>query len=65
MFKISGKQQFGAVWLDETRVVEFTRGIAYTSDQTAAEQLKALGYTVEGETDEAKKGKDTERKKSQ
>lgn len=49
MYKITGKQRFGAVWADGKCLVVFNRGVGTTNDPEAAEKLKAMGYTVEGE----------------
>ena len=49
MYKITGKQRFGAVWADGKCLVVFNRGIGTTNDPEAAEKLKTMGYTVEGE----------------
>ena len=51
MYKITGKQQFGAVWAKGQCLAVFRRGEAHTSDPAKAEALQALGYTVEGEAD--------------
>ena len=49
MFKITGKQKFGAVWANGKCLAVFNRGVATTDDPAIAEILKAKGYTVEGE----------------
>lgn len=51
MYKISGKQQFGAVWDNGKCIAIFNRGVAYTNDTEHAELLREKGYTVEGEAD--------------
>lgn len=51
MFKITGKQKFGAVWAGGQCLAVFQKGEARTSDPAKAEALRALGYTVEGEAD--------------
>lgn len=52
MFKISGKQKFGGVWANGVCIAKFTNGVATTNDPAAAEILKGMGYTVEGEQDQ-------------
>ncbi len=52
MYKIIGKQRFGAVWANGECVVMFNHGVAYTNDTAKADILRAKGYTVEGEPDE-------------
>lgn len=54
MFKISGKQKFGGVWANGVCIAKFTNGVATTNDPAAAEILKGMGYTVEGEQDQPK-----------
>lgn len=49
MFKITGKQKFGAVWANGKCIAVFNRGVATTDDPAVAEIMKAKGYTVEGE----------------
>lgn len=51
MYKITGKQQFGAVWGEGQCLAVFRKGAAHTNDPAKAEALRALGYTVEGEAD--------------
>lgn len=51
MFKISGKQAFGAVWKDGKCIASFQKGIATTNDPEAAKALAEMGYTVSGEAD--------------
>lgn len=51
MYKITGKQQFGAVWGEGQCLAVFHKGAAHTNDPAKAEALRALGYTVEGEAD--------------
>lgn len=51
MYKITGKQQFGAVWGEGQCLAVFHKGAARTNDTAKAEALRALGYTVEGEAD--------------
>lgn len=46
MYKISGKQQFGAVWDNGKCIAIFNRGVAYTNDTENAELLREKGYTV-------------------
>lgn len=50
MFKITGKQRFGAVYRGGKCIVNFRNGVGYTDSADDAEYLKAQGYTVEGET---------------
>lgn len=52
MYKITGKQKFGAVWANGECVAIFNRGVAYTNDTAKADILRAKGYTVEGEPDQ-------------
>lgn len=49
MFKITGKQKFGAVWKNGKCIAVFNRGVATTDDPAVADILRADGYTVEGE----------------
>lgn len=49
MYKITGKQQFGAVWAEGQCLAVFQKGEARTGDPAKAEALRALGYQVEGE----------------
>lgn len=51
MYKITGKQQFGAVWGEGQCLAVFRKGAARTNDPAKAKALEALGYTVEGEAD--------------
>lgn len=51
MYKITGKQQFGAVWGEGQCLAIFRKGTAHTNDPAKAKALEALGYTVEGEAD--------------
>lgn len=51
MYKITGKQKFGAVWAGGQCLAVFRKGEAHTNDPAKAEALRALGYTVEGEAD--------------
>lgn len=51
MYKITGKQQFGAVWENGECLAVFNRGTAYTNDTTKADLLREKGYTVEGSSD--------------
>ena len=48
MFKVTGKQKFGAVYRNGKSIVTFHKGIGYTDNADDAEYLKGLGYTVEG-----------------
>ena len=52
MYKITGKQKFGAVWANGECVAIFNRGVAYTNDTAKADILRAKGYTVDGEPDQ-------------
>lgn len=52
MYKIIGKQKFGAVWANGECVAIFNRGVAYTNDTAKADILRAKGYAVEGEPDQ-------------
>jgi len=45
MYKVTGKQAFGGVF----GLVKFHKGVGYVATEEAAETLKAMGYTVEGE----------------
>lgn len=51
MYKITGKQQYGAVWREGQCLAVFRKGAACTNDPAKAKALEALGYTVEGEAD--------------
>lgn len=48
MYKITGKQCFGAVYRNGKPIVTFRKGVGYTDNSDDAEYLKGLGYTVEG-----------------
>lgn len=48
MFKITGKQRFGAVYRGGKCIVNFRNGVGYTDNADDAEYLKKQGYTVEG-----------------
>ena len=48
MFKIMGKQRFGAVYRGGKCIVNFRNGIGYTDNADDAEYLKKRGYMVEG-----------------
>lgn len=50
MYKITGKQRFGAAYRNGKCIVTFRKGVGYTDSADDAEYLKAQGYTVEGET---------------
>lgn len=49
MYRITGKQKFGAVWADGKCLAVFHRGVAHTDDPEKAKKLQELGYVVEGE----------------
>lgn len=49
MFKITGKQRYGAVYRNGKAIVTFRKGVGYTDNANDAEYLKGRGYTVEGE----------------
>lgn len=49
MFKVTGKQCFGAVYRNGKPIVTFRKGIGYTDNPDDAEYLKGQGFTVEGE----------------
>ena len=53
MYKITGKQQFGAVWGEGQCLAVFRKGAARTNDTAKAKALEALGYTVIQESDTA------------
>ena len=53
MYKITGKQQFGAVWGEGQCLAAFRKGAAHTNDPAKAKALEALGYTVTQEPDTA------------
>ena len=53
MYKITGKQQFGAVWGEGQCLAVFHKGAAHTSDPAKVKALEALGYTVTQEPDTA------------
>ena len=48
MFKVTGKQKYGAVYRDGNPVITFRKGVGYTDNAGDAEYLKGLGYNVEG-----------------
>ncbi len=52
MYRISGKQEFGAVWKNGKCVAVFNNGVATTDDSDVADFLREDGYTVEGESSE-------------
>ena len=52
MYKITGKQKFGAVHHGGECIAVFEKGVAYTDDPENAEILRGMGYTVEGEADQ-------------
>lgn len=52
MYKITGKQRFGAVWVDGECIATFNRGVAETNDTVKADVLRGMGYTVEGAPDQ-------------
>lgn len=62
MFKIKGKEN-GVVWDVNSNkpLIKFKNGMAETEDKKVAEQLKELGFIVEGETQEKQ---DTKKEKS-
>lgn len=49
MFKITGKQRFGAAYRNGKCIVTFRKGVGYTDNADDAEYLKSKGYAVEGE----------------
>lgn len=49
MFKITGKQRFGAAYRNGKCIVTFRKGVGYTDNADDAEYLKNKGFTVEGE----------------
>ena len=48
MFKVTGKQRFGAVYRNGKEIVNFRNGVGYTDNPYDAEHLKKKGFTVEG-----------------
>lgn len=52
MYRISGKQEFGAVWKNDKCIAVFNNGVATTDDSDIADLLREDGYTVEGESSE-------------
>ena len=48
MFKVTGKQRFGAVYRNGKEIVNFRNGVGYTDNTDDAEYLKNRGFTVEG-----------------
>lgn len=52
MYRISGKQEFGAVWKNGKCIAVFNNGVATTDDSDIADLLREDGYTVEGESSE-------------
>ena len=59
MYKVTGGQRFGAVWDNGKCLALFQKGVAYIKDTSTAERLREMGYTVEGEAEEAPKEKDS------
>lgn len=49
MFKITGKQHYGAAYRNGKCIVTFRKGVGYTDSTDDAEYLKKQGYTVEEE----------------
>jgi len=49
MFKISGKQRYGAIYRNGKCIITFRNGVGYTDNADDAEYLKNKGYSVEGE----------------
>ena len=49
MYKITGKQRFGAAYRNGKCIVTFRKGVGYTDNADDAEYLKSKGYAVEGE----------------
>lgn len=54
MYKITGKQKFGAVYHEGKCLAVFQKGVATTEDAEAAKILKSKGYTVTEEKKEKK-----------
>ena len=50
MYKITGKQRFGAAYRNGKCIVTFRKGVGYTDNADDVEYLKNKGYTVEGES---------------
>ena len=50
MFKVTGKQRFGAVYRNGKQIVNFRNGIGYTDSADNAEYLKNQGFMVEGKS---------------
>lgn len=48
MFKVTGKQMYGAVYRNGKPIVTFRKGVGYVDNPDDAEYLKGKGYTVEG-----------------
>ncbi|UNI72465.1 MAG: HeH/LEM domain protein [Chaetfec virus UA24_244] len=48
MFKITGKQRFGAAYRNGKCIATFRNRIGYTDTADDADYLKKKGYTVEG-----------------
>lgn len=48
MFKVTGKQRYGAVYRNGKPIITFRKGVGYTDNAEDAEYLKGLGYNVEG-----------------
>ena len=49
MYKITGKQRFGAAYRNGKCIVTFRKGVGYTDNADDAKYLKSKGYAVEGE----------------
>lgn len=49
MFKIAGKQRFGAVYRNGRPIVTFRKGVGCTDNTEDADYLKNRGFTVEGD----------------
>lgn len=65
MYRITGKQKFGAVWADGKCLAVFHRGVAHTDDPEKAKKLKELGYVVEGEDPQKEKEQQEQDEKEQ
>ena len=65
MYRITGKQKFGAVWADGKCLAVFHRGVAHTDDPEKAKKLKELGYVVEGDSPQQEQEEEKEQQEEQ
>ena len=58
MYKIEGKQKYGAVWENGECLAIFNKGAAQINDAKKAEKLKKLGFKVSGKADSEPKNEE-------